>query len=107
MELKLTGTQMKILEEIKRKPCYLEQISKSINRSYKHTNKSIRKIKDEGYICEEIDRTDNRRKILFLTNKGKLFLAKIEARKSAITKIDSWLDKKFNEIGIDCERLFK
>jgi len=41
-----------------------------------------------------------------LSNEGKLFLAKMEARKSAIAKIDSWLDKKFNEIGIDCERLF-
>ncbi|MFZ4388424.1 MAG: hypothetical protein ACOYOI_09775, partial [Chthoniobacterales bacterium] len=71
----------------------------------------LSKLKKRGFVSEEKDEHDKRKKILSLTNEGKLFLVKLEARKfavaSSVAKIDSWLDKKFNEIGIDCERLFK
>ena len=106
MKNNLSGAQMKMLEEIKKKPRYLEQISKDLNYAYNYACFELSGLKKIGFVIEEEDRHDKRKKILFLTNESKLFLAKIEARKSAIAKIDSWLDKKFNEIGIDCERLF-
>lgn len=106
MEHKLNGTQMQILEEIKKRPIYLERISKELNYAYKYTYENVKILKKNKLISEEVDIHDNRKKILNLTNEGKLLLAKIEAKKSAVSKIDSWLDKKFNEIGIDCARLF-
>lgn len=107
MENNLSGAQMKILEAIKKKPRYLEQISKELNYAYKYAYENVKVLKIKQLILEEIDHHDKRKKILFLTNEGKIFIAKLEARRSAIAKIDSWLDKKFNEIGINCERLFK
>ena len=97
---------MKILEEIKKKPHYLEQVSKDLNYAYNYACFELSGLKKIGFVIEEEDIHDKRKKTLSLTNEGKLFLAKLDARKSAIAKIDSWLDKKFNEIGIDCERLF-
>ena len=97
---------MQILEEIKKRPIYLEKISKELNYAYKYTYENVKLLKNNKLISEEVDIHDNRKKILTLTNEGKLLLAKVEARKSAVAKIDSWLDKKFNEIGIDCARLF-
>jgi len=106
MEDNISGAQMKILEEIKKKPRYLEQISKELHYAYNYACYELSYLKRTGLVIEEEDNHDKRKKILNLTNEGKLLLAKIEAKKSAVSKIDSWLDKKFNEIGIDCARLF-
>jgi len=106
MEIKLNGTQMKILEEIKKKPCYREEISRNLKICYSFIYRETKVLLENKLITEEINFRDNRRKNLIISREGLIFIAKLEMRKSAIAKIDSWLDKKFNEIGIDCERLF-
>lgn len=106
MEIKLTGTQMKLLEEIKRKPCCIEDLSKNLHKSYSHIYEEIRGLKIKCVITEVRDVYDKRKKILSLTTEGNIILEKEKLKKSSIAKLDSWLDKKFSEIGIDCARLF-
>jgi len=106
MEIKITGTQMKLLEEIKRKPCCIEDLSKNMHKSYSHIYEEVRGLKINGVITEVRDVYDKRKKILSLTTEGSIILEKEKLKKSTIAKLDSWLDKKFSEIGIDCERLF-
>jgi len=106
MELKLSGRAMQIMTELNKKSYYTEELCKKFSLTYVWVYTQVSELKKKGLVIESEDLNDKRIKILSLTNEGKLFLAKIEARKSAIAKIDSWLDKKFNEIGIDCERLF-
>lgn len=106
MENKLSGRAMQIMNELNKKSCYTEELCKKFSLTYIWVYTQVSELKKRGLIIESEDYNDKRKKILSLSNEGKLFLAKMEARKSAIAKIDSWLDKKFNEIGIDCARLF-
>lgn len=107
MEIKLSGRAMQIMNELNKKSYYTEELCKKFSLTYIWVYTQVSDLKKKGLIAETEDNQDKRKKILSLTYEGKIFLAKLEARRSAIAKIDSWLDKKFNEIGIDCERFFK
>lgn len=97
---------MQIMNELNKKSCYIEELCKKFSLTYIQVYTQVSELKKRGLIIKNEDCNDKRKKILSLSNEGKLFLAKMEARKSAIAKIDSWLDKKLNEIGIDYARLF-
>ena len=100
------GREIQIMMKLTHKQLCIEELGKEFSLSFYHVYRNVAFLKKRGFITETMSPTDRRIKILSLTNEGKLFLGKLDARKSAISKIDSWLDKKFNEIGIDCERLF-
>ena len=109
MELKLNGTQMRIIEEIKKKSCYREEISKNLKVSYSLVYRQTKILIQNNLVSEEIDPSDNRAKNLMLTKEGILYLAKIKAksevRKSTLSKIDALIEEKFRELGIDCKEL--
>jgi len=77
-----------------------------MHKSYSHIYEEVRGLKINCVITEVRDVYDKRKKILSLTTEGSIILEKEKLKKSTIAKLDSWLDKKFSEIGIDCERLF-
>jgi DNA-binding MarR family transcriptional regulator len=101
------GIEIKIMMKLKEKQYCIEDLGKDFSLSFNWVYKKVASLKKRGFILERENEIDKRRKDLILTKEGLLYLAKLEARKSAIAKLDSWLDKKFTEIGIDCERLFK
>jgi len=101
------GREIQIMMKLKEREYCVEELGKLFGLSFEHLCRNVTCLKTRGFIQKEINPSDRRIKLLSLTSKGKIFLAKLEARRSAVAKIDSWLDKKFNEIGIDCERLFK
>jgi len=103
----LTGREIQVMIKLREKQYCIEELCKSFSLTYNYIHLRVASLKTKGFVEEKEDPLDQRRKTLFLTKNGLIYLAKLEARKSAIAKIDSWLDKKFNEIGIDCERLFK
>jgi len=107
MENEIKSREIKIMELLKKEPLCLEELAKNFHLAYNYLYREVTRLKKRDFILELEDQNDKRRKLLALTNEGKIFLGKLETRKSAVAKIDSWLDKKFNEIGIDCERLFK
>ena len=104
------GREIQIMIELKGKEQCIEELSKSFGLSFSHIYRKVAFLKRNSFVQESISPKDRRIKILSLTNEGKLFLVKLEARKlavaSKIAKIDSWIDKKFNEMGVDCKRLF-
>jgi DNA-binding MarR family transcriptional regulator len=100
------GREIQIMMKIKNKERCIEELGKEFSLSFHHIYRNVAFLKKRGFIQETISPIDRRIKILSLTNQGKLYIGKLEIRKSAIEKLDSWLDKKFNEIGIDCQRLF-
>jgi len=107
MEIKLNGTQIKMLELIRNKPYCTEELSKYLRFSYNYVQHKLTQMRDQELISEIKDHSDGRRKNLSLTKKGILTLKKIETKKSMIAKFDVWLEDKFREIGIDFDRRLK
>lgn len=107
MKNKIGGRELKILEELTKKPLYAEQLCRIFHLSYSHIHSEIAKLRKKGFVSWEINREDNRKRDLVITKTGLIELKKIQTRKSAIAKLDGWLDKKFREIGIDAEALLK
>jgi DNA-binding MarR family transcriptional regulator len=101
-----SGREIQIMMRLKNKECCIEELGKEFSLSFHHIYRNVAFLKKRCFIQEVINPIDRRIKILSLTHEGKLYLGKLEVRKSAIAKLDSWLDKKFSEIGIDCQRLF-
>lgn len=107
MENELGGREIKILEEIRKRPCCIEDMAKIFHLSYIYIYRKVRGMKQLELITENRDKYDHRIKNLSLTKKGILTLKKIETKKSMIAKFDVWLEDKFREIGIDFDRRLK
>ena len=106
MENELSGPQMKILEEIKKKPCYIEEISKKTVISVNYISIQAKGLIKDNLVNEEKDKYDRRKKILSITPMGILILEKNKTKPSLVAQVDDFLDKNFKELGIDCKRLF-
>ena len=106
MEIKLNGTQIKMLELIRNKPYCTEELSKSLVFSYNYIQHKLTQMKDQELISEIKDNSDGRRKNLILTKKGILVLKTIQTKKSMIAKFDVWLEERFRLVGIEFDKKF-
>ena len=107
MEIKLNGTQIKMLEQIKNKTCCIEDLSKHFSFSYGYTIRKITQMKNKELIVEIMDNSDGRRKNLIPTKRGLLILKIIQRKKSFIAKADAWMEEQFAQLGVEFDKKCK
>lgn len=107
MEIKLNGTQIKMLEQIKTRTCCVEEVSKYFSLSYGYCRDKIAQMKEQELLIEIVDKSDGRRRNLIPTKRGLLILKIIQRKKSFIAKADAWLEEQFTQLGVEFEKKFK
>lgn len=107
MEIKLNGTQIKMLEKIKNRTYYVEELSKELQFSYDYIAHKIMEMKKLGLITDIMEKGQRGRKNLSLTKRGLLILKIIQRKKSLIAKADAWLEEKFTQLGVEFDKKFK